>query len=161
MIFGMTAFTLVHVALSLIGILSGFVVLSGLLKSDRMDGWTHVFLAATAATTLTGFLFPFNGFTPAIGTGTVSTVVLAATLLGRYRFHMGGRWLGIYVIGAVVALYLNTFVLVVQAFLKVPQLNALAPNGNEPPFTIAQGIVLVLFVVAGFLSVKRFHPVAA
>lgn len=156
MFFASPAFGLIHVALSFAGILAGFAVLAGLLRGDvRADGWTHVFLITTLATCLTGFLFPFNGFTPAIGTGIVATLVMIPTLLALYRFHLEDKWRRIYVIGAVVSLYLNTFVLVVQSFLKFPQLNALAPNGNEPPFAIVQGIVLVFFVVAGYRAVKR------
>jgi hypothetical protein len=160
MIFGSTTFTLVHVALSLVGILTGLVVLRGLLRNQSLNTWTLVFLATTAATTLTGFLFPFRGFTPAIGTGIVSTAVLAATIPARYAFRMMGPWRWVYVVGAVVSLYLNCFVLVVQAFLKVPALNALAPQGTEPPFAITQAIVLVLFVIAGYMAVRRFRPTA-
>ncbi len=158
MIPAMNALLFVHVAISLVGILSGLVVLYGLLTANRMDGWTLLFLATTVATSVTGFFFPLNGFTPAIGVGILSLVILAVTIPARYRFHLSGGWRRIYVIGSVVALYLNVFVLVVQSFLKVPALHALAPQGNEPPFAIAQGIVLLLFVVAGFLSVRRFHP---
>ncbi len=96
-----------------------------------------------------------------IGAGIVSTLVMIPTFLGRYAFHYAGAWRRIYVIGAVVSLYLNCFVLVVQAFLKVPALHALAPQGKEPPFVLAQGLALVLFVIAGILAVRRFHPAAA
>jgi hypothetical protein len=158
MIFGSTAFVLFHTALSLIAILTGLVVVRGLIRNDPLNGWTLWFLITTAATTLTGFLFPFNGFTPAIGTGIVSTLVLAATIPARYSFHFAGQWRRVYVIGAVISLWLNCFVLVVQAFLKVPALHALAPEGKEPPFAIAQAIVLILAVVSGFLAVRRFRP---
>lgn len=161
MIFGSPAFTLFHVVLSLIGIVAGLIVVRGLIRNDPLNGWTLWFLVTTAATTLTGFLFPFKGFTPAIGTGIVSTLVLAATILARYAFHLAGPWRRIYVIGAVISLYLNCFVLVVQAFLKVPALHALAPQGKEPPFAIAQAIVLVLAAVSGYLAVRRFRPVSA
>lgn len=161
MILGMTGFTLVHVLLSLIGILTGLVVLYGLLTANPMNRWTHVFFVTTAATVLTGFAFPFKGFTPAIGVGIVSTIVLAAAIAARYLFHYSRSWRWIYVAGAVLALYLNVFVLVVQAFLKIPALHALAPNGNEPPFALAQGAVLLLFVVAAIQSLRRFHPVTA
>ena len=156
----MDTFTLVHVALSLIGILSGLIVLCGLFTSNRMNGWTLLFLVATVATSATGFGFPFHGFTPAIGVGILSLIVLTLAIAARYAFHLAGAWRGIYVLGSVVALYFNVFVLVAQAFLKVPALHALAPKGSEPPFAIAQGIVLVLFILAGILSVKRFHPAA-
>lgn len=161
MIFGSTGFTLFHTALSLIAILTGLVVLRGLIRNEALNSWTLWFLVTTVATTLTGFLFPFRGFTPAIGTGIVSTAVLIATIPARYVFHLAGPWRWVYVVGAVFSLYLNCFVLVVQSFLKVPALNALAPQGTEPPFAIAQGIVLVLFVIAGYLAVRRFRPVAA
>lgn len=161
MIFGSTGFTLFHTVLSLIGIAAGLVVLRGLIRNNPLNGWTLVFLVTTAATTLTGFLFPFRGFTPAIGTGIVSTLVLVATIPARYTFHLAGSWRWIYVVGAVFSLYVNCFVLVVQSFLKVPALHALAPEGKEPPFAIMQAIVLVLFVVAGYLAVRRFRPAAA
>lgn len=158
MIFGSTGFTLFHTALSLIAILTGLVVLRGLIRNEALNSWTLWFLVTTVATTLTGFLFPFRGFTPAIGTGIVSTAVLAATIPARYAFHLAGAWRRIYVIGAVVSLYLNCFVLVVQSFLKVPALHALAPQGTEPPFAIAQGVVLLLAMVSGYLAVRRFRP---
>ena len=156
--FGTPAFTLLHTALSLIGIVAGLVALFGLLRNNPLNNWTLIFILTTAATTLTGFLFPFHGFTPAIGTGIVSSLVLAVTILARYAFDMVGSWRWIYVVGAVVSLYLNCFVLVVQGFLKVPALHALAPQGNEPVFALTQGLVLVLFVIAGFIAVRRFHP---
>ena len=158
MILGLTAFTLVHVLLSLIGILAGFVVLYGLLTGNPTNRWAHVFFITTWATVVTGFFFPFNGFTPAIGVGILSTVILAVATAARYVFHYARSWRWIYVTGAVLALYLNVFVLVVQAFLKIPTLHAFAPNGNEPPFAIAQGVVLLLFVLAAILSLRRFHP---
>jgi hypothetical protein len=158
MIFGMTTFTFVHVLISLIGILSGLVVLSGLLTSQRMAGWTLCFLVTTIATSVTGFLFPFHGLTPAIGVGIISLVALTIAVVARYTFGLAGSWRWLYVVGAVVSLYFNVFVLVVQSFLKIPPLHALAPNGSEPPFAILQGIVLVFFIVTGFLSVRRFHP---
>jgi hypothetical protein len=159
--FASSTFTLLHVALSLIGILAGLVALFGLFRNNPLSNWTLVFIATTAATTLTGFLFPLRGFTPAIGTGIVSSLVLAPTVLARYTFRLAGPWRSVYVVGAVVSLYLNCFVLVVQAFLKVPALHELAPQGNEPPFVLTQGLVLVLFVIAGFLAVRRFRPTAA
>jgi hypothetical protein len=158
MIPGLSPFTVVHVLLSLIGILSGLVVLYGLLAAKRLDGWTLLFLATTAATSVTGFFFPFHGITPAIILGILSLTVLAAASAGRYARHLAGSWRLIYVIGAVVALYFNVFVLIVQAFGKIPALHQLAPNGSEPPFAIAQGIALVFFVAAGVLAARRFHP---
>lgn len=157
MILGMTPFTLFHVVLSLIGIGSGLVVLYGLVTSKRLSGWTAVFLVTTLATSVTGFMFPFIRFLPSHATGIVSLLVLAATIPALYVYRLAGGWRRVYVIGAVIALYLNVFVLVVQLFLKVPALKAIAPTQSDPPFAIAQGIVLVLFVVLGIAAVRRFR----
>ncbi len=154
----MDTYTLVHVILSLIGIVSGLIVLFGLLRSDPMNSWTLLFLVTTVATSVTGFGFPFHGVTPAIIVGILSLIILALAIAARYTFRLAGAWRWIFVVGAVVALYFNCFVLVVQSFLHIPTLHVLAPNGSEPPFAIAQGIVLVLFLWGGILAVKRFHP---
>jgi hypothetical protein len=147
MIFGMTTetFTLVHVLISLVGIGSGLIVVFGLVGGKRLDRWTTVFLATTVATSVTGFGFPFEHLLPSHKVGIISLIVLAVTILARYAFHLSGGWRRIYVIGAVIALYLNVFVAVVQAFQKVPALKAMAPTQSEPPFLIAQIAVLVLF----------------
>lgn len=160
MLFGMSlhTYTLIHVAISLVGIVSGLIVLFGILGGKRLDGLTSLFLFTTALTSITGFGFPFKRLEPPHIVGIVSLVVLLLAVLARYTFRLAGHWRAIYVITAVMAFYFNVFVLVVQGFLKVPALHALAPNGNEPPFAIVQGIVLVLFIVVGVLAVKRFHP---
>lgn len=158
MIFGLTLYTFVHVLISLVAILSGLVVLSGLLNANRMEGWTMIFLATTVATSLTGFGFPIHGPTPALILGILSMTVLALAIAGRYLFGLAGASRWIYVAASVVALYFNVFVLVVQAFLKIPPLHALAPNGSEPPFAVAQGVALLFFIVTGYLAVQRFHP---
>ncbi len=160
MIFGMTMFTFVHVAISLAGILSGFVVLFGLLAGKRRDGWTALFLVTTVATSITGFMFPYDGFTPGIGVGIISLAVLAIAIFARYGRHLAGGWRRTYVITAVIALYLNVFVLVVQLFEKVPSLHALAPKGSEPPFAITQGIVMVTFIALGIAAAKGFREQA-
>ena len=157
----MSAYTLVHVVLSLVGVVSGFVVLYGLLVARRMAGMTAIFLVTTFATCATGFGFPFSGFTPAIGVGILTFAVLAAAVMARYAFRLRDGWRAVYAVGAVAALYFNVFVLVAQAFLKIPALQALAPTGTEPAFAIAQGVVLLLFVVLGRLSMRRFHPISA
>lgn len=159
MILGMStaAFTLVHVLISLIGIGSGLLVLFGLLTAERFDGWTALFLATTVLTSATGFLFPFTHLLPSHKVGIISLVILAIAILARYVFHLNGSWRWIYVVTAVMALYLNVFVLVAQAFLKVPALHAMAPTGSEPPFLVAQTVVLLLFIVLGFLSVRNFR----
>jgi hypothetical protein len=158
MIFGLSTFTHVHVVISLIGIVAGLIVAYGLLTANRLDRWTALFLLATVATTVTGFFFPFHGFTPAIVVGIVSTIVLAVAILARYGRKLAGAWRWIYVVTALLALYFNVFVLIVQLFQKVPTLKALAPTQSEPPFQIAQLVALVLFVVLTILAVRRFRP---
>jgi len=160
MILGMTTstFTFVHVLLSLVGIGSGLVVVHGLLTGKRLDGWTALFLATTVATSVTGFLFPFHHLLPSHKVGILSLVVLAVVILARYASYLAGAWRRVYVIGAVIALYLNVIVAVVQAFLKVPALKALAfPTQKELPFVAAQLVVLLSFVGHTILTAKRFH----
>jgi hypothetical protein len=163
MVFGMSlaTYTLIHVIISLIGIASGLIVLFGMFGGKRLNGMTALFLAATVLTSLTGFGFPIEHVTPGIILGVLSLIVLAIAIPARYTFRMSGKWRSIYVIAAVIALYFNCFVLIAQSFLKIPSLHALAPTGHEPPFAIAQGILLVLFIVAGTLAAKRFRPDAA
>jgi hypothetical protein len=156
----MDTFTIIHVIISLIAIGSGFIVLFGLVTGRRLDGWTASFLAMTAATSVTGFFFPFYGFTPAIGVGIISLVVLAIALVARYARHLAGAWRWIYVVSAMVALYLNFFVLIVQSFQKIPALKALAPTQSEPPFLVAQVLALLLFVVLTILAAIKFRIVA-
>jgi hypothetical protein len=162
MVFGMSlaTFTLIHVIISLVGIGSGLSVLFGMFASKRLDGMTALFLVTTVLTSVTGFGFPIAHVTPGIILGILSLVVLAITIPARYSFYMAGKWRTIYVVTAVIALYFNCFVLIAQSFQKVPALHALVPRGNEPPFAIAEGILLVLFIVAGVLAVKKFHPAA-
>jgi hypothetical protein len=160
MIFGMDPYTFVHVVISLVGIGSGLVVLVGLLTGKRLDGWTALFLLTTAATSLTGFGFPFDHLLPSHIVGIISLVTLAVAAAARYVFHLAGPWRWIYVAGAVVSLYFNVFVLIVQLFLKVPAIHALAPTQAEPPFAIVQGAVLLLFVVLGILAAIRSRPLA-
>ena len=157
MILGMSLreFTLLHVLISLFGIMSGFIVLFGFLRNKRLDRWTTAFLASTALTSLTGFLFPFREVTPAIILGVISLLVLAIAILARYPLHLS--WPKTFVITACTALYFNVFVLVVQLFAKVGALKALAPTQKEPPFAIAQLVVLALFVVLTLQSSRRFR----
>jgi hypothetical protein len=155
---GLQIFTLVHVAISLAGIGSGLVVLFGLLAAKRLDSWTAFFLATTVLTSVTGFFFPFHGVTPAIVVGIISLLLLAAAIVARYPRHLAGAWRRVYVITAMVALYLNVFVLIVQSFQKVPALRALAPTQSEPPFQLAQGVTLALFVALIVAAAIRFRP---
>jgi hypothetical protein len=149
--------TFVHVVISQAGIGSGFVVMFGLLKGKRLDGWTALFLATTVATSVTGFFFPFKQLTPAHGVGVVSLVALAAAIYARYSRRLVGHWRWVYVVGAVFSLYLNVFVAIVQAFQKIPALKALAPTQSEPPFLLAQLVALALFVALGVVSTIRFR----
>ncbi|MFZ3376372.1 MAG: hypothetical protein WA183_12535, partial [Chthoniobacterales bacterium] len=124
----------------------------------RLDGWTKWFLITALATTLTGFFFPFHGFTPAIGLGIISLPFLALTIFARCSRQLVGAWRWIYIIGAVICLYFNLFVLVVQSFEKVPALHALAPTQTEPPFKLTQMIVLVLSILLAIVALIRFRP---
>jgi hypothetical protein len=154
----MDALTLIHVLLSLIGIVSGFVVLVGMFDSRRLESWTALFLITTVMTSVTGFLFPFTKLLPSHIFGIISLIVLGIAAAARYSFRLKDSWRWIYVVTALLALYLNTFVLVVQAFLKVPALKALAPTQSEAPFAIAQGIVLVFFLYVGVRAAMRYRP---
>jgi hypothetical protein len=160
MILGMSTstFTLVHVVLSLVGIFAGLVVVFGMFSSKKLDGWTALFLATTVLTSVTGFFFPFDKILPSHIVGVISLVVLAIAILALYALHLAGPWRWIYVVSAVLALYLNVFVGVVQAFQKLPLLASLAPTQSEPPFLIAQAVVLVIFIVLGIVAVRSFHP---
>ena len=151
-------YTIIHTLLSLIAIFTGFVVLFGLFAGKRLDGWTKWFLITAVATTVTGFFFPFHGITPAIKLGIISSVVLLVTIFARYAKHLAGAWRWIYVVGAVLTLYFNVFVAVVQLFEKIPTLNAMAPTQTEQPFKLTQLSVLVFFVVLGFVAAIRFRP---
>jgi hypothetical protein len=153
----MTTLTLVHVVLSLIGIFSGFVVMFGLFATKPLEGWTALFLVTTVLTSVTGFLFPFHHFLPSHAIGIVSLIVLGLAILARYAFHLAGGWRRTYAVSAMVALYLNVFVLIAQAFMKVPTLKALAPTQSEPPFLVAQVVVMVIFVILTIFAAIRFR----
>jgi hypothetical protein len=159
MILGMTTatFTFVHVLLSLVGIGAGLLVVYGMLLGKRFDGATAIFMVTTALTSLTGFLFPVEHILPSHVLGIISLVALAVAIVARYVGRMAGAWRSIYVISAVLALYLNVFVLVAQIFMKVPAANALAPTQKEPPFLIAQLVVMAIFIVLGIFAMKKFR----
>ena len=157
MSFDVTTLLGFHVVVSLVGIAAGLVVLAGLVANKRLEGWTLIFLATTLATSVTGFLFPVQQILPSHIVGAISIVVLALAIVAKYGKHLAGSWLWIYVVTAVTALYLNVFVLVVQLFLKVEALAVIAPTQQDPPFIIAQSVVLSLFVIAGIVSVLRFR----
>jgi hypothetical protein len=159
MMFGMSleTYTLVHVAISLIGIGSGLVMVFGMLKGRLLHGWNGLFLLTTVLTSATGFGFPFDHLLPSHKVGIISLLVLAIAIVARYVQHLAGGWRRTYAITAVIALYLNVFVLLVQSFLKVPALHALAPEGKEPPFLLAQLIVMAIFIGLGVGAVKKFR----
>ena len=152
------AYTIIHTLISLVGIFTGLVVLFGLLAGKRLDGWTKWFLITTVLTSVTGFFFPFHGFTPAIALGIMSLIVLAVAIFARYPRHLAGHWRWIYVVTSVIALYFNVFVLVVQTFEKIPALHAMAPTQTEPPFKLTQLFVLAIFVLLGTIAAIRFRP---
>jgi hypothetical protein len=162
MILGMSlsTFTTVHVIISLIAIVSGIIVMFGLLGSKRMPGMTAIFLLFTILTSATGFLFPFEKLLPSHMVGILSLVLLLIACFALYAMKLSGAWRWIYVVTAMTALYLNIFVLIIQAFLKVPALHALAPSvpPSEPPFAVIQGLVLVFFVIVIIGAVRRFRP---
>jgi hypothetical protein len=165
MILGMSlaTFTLVHVIISLIGIVSGILVMFGLLGSDRKPGMTAVFLLTTILTSATGFLIPplvSDKLLPSHIIGALSLVLLAIACIALYGMRLAGSWRWIYVVTAMISLYLNVFVLVIQSFLKIPFLHALAPSvpPSEPPFAVVQGLVLLFFVLVIIGAVRRFRP---
>jgi hypothetical protein len=161
MVFGMdlATFTLLHVLISLVGIIAGFVAMLGLLASRYPGGWTTTFLATTILTSVTGFFFPFTKLLPSHIVGIISLILLAVAVFSFYVQHMRGVWRPVYVTTAMLSLYLNVFVLIIQAFLKVAALKLLAPTQTEPPFVIVQGATLILFVAIIVLAAIKFRPV--
>jgi hypothetical protein len=153
----LTVFTFVHVVISLIGIGAGVVVMAGFLAGKQLTGWTAWFLWSTVLTSATGYFFPYHGFKPSYVVGAISLVFLALALFALYRVQLAGAWRKTYVISAMIALYLNVFVLIAQLFDKVPALRALAPTQSEPPFKITQLTVLVLFFILTIFSAIRFR----
>jgi hypothetical protein len=160
MILGMStgAFTLVHVAITLVAIGSGLIVVGGMFASHRLPFTTALFLLTTALTSVTGFLFPIHGLTPALRVGILACVILAVALFALYKEHLVGAWRWIFVVTAVASLYLNIFVLIVQSFVKVSALNALAPTQTEPPFTVTQAVVLAIFILITLIAAIKFRP---
>ncbi len=155
----LAVFTVFHVLLSLAGIGAGLIVFYGLLTAKQFERWTTAFLITTAATSVTGFLFPFRGFKPSYVFGVLSLIALALAIAARYRFQLRGGWRRTYVVTALIALYLNVFVLIVQMFQKVPALKALAPTQSELPFQVTQLALLIAFAVLG--SKVKSRPPAA
>jgi hypothetical protein len=157
MIFDLPMFTLIHVVISILGIIAGLVVVGGLLAGARLDSWAMLFLVTTILTSVTGFGFPFTKIGPPHVVGGLSLVVLTVCLTARYWQHLAGRWRATYVVTAVLALYLNVFVLVVQLFVKTPALAQLAPTQQESPFAVTQAVMFALFVWLGWTALRRFR----
>jgi hypothetical protein len=150
-------FTLIHVLLSLLGIFAGLVVAGGLMAGVRFDRWTVLFLVATVLTSVTGFGFPFRALLPSHIVGILSLIILAVAIAARYWKHLAGAWRQTFVVAALLALYLNVFVLLAQLFLRIPGLAAIAPTPNAPAFAVTQLLVLALFLVFGWAAVKGFR----
>jgi hypothetical protein len=162
MIFGMSTetFTFVHVVISLVGIMTGFIVVALMLQSAPIAGWNAFFLVSTILTSVTGYFFPFDkGLTPAHVVGAISLALLAVALFAVWGRKLAGGWRAVYVATAIAALYLNFFVAIVQSFDKFRYLKQFAPTGSEPPFAVTQGIVLILFILLGIATVRRYRPV--
>jgi hypothetical protein len=149
-----------HTWLSLIAMAVGIYVVAGLIGGRREPGWTAIYLITAVATSATGFLFPFSVLLPSHIVGVLSLIVLVAAILGRYIFGYAGAWRWLYVLGIVIGEYFLVFVGVAQSFGKIPALAALAPTQSEPPFAIAQAIVLAIFVWLSIAAVRGFHPTA-
>lgn len=160
MILGMSlqSFTVFHLILSMIGIAFGFIVAGGILASNRLPGWTALFLLTTILTSATGFLFPFTKLLPSHIVAIISLVLLAVALYALYAKDLSGVWRTVYIVTAMLALWFNVFVLIAQSFQKVALLNVYAPTGAEPPFAITQGVVLVFFILAIVVGIRRFKP---
>jgi hypothetical protein len=159
MILGMSisAFTLLHVIISLVAIASGFVAILGLIGGRLYRGLTAIFLVTTVLTSLTGFLFPYKGVTPGIVLGILSMIVLLLAIIAIYGCKLAGAWRGTYVISASIALWLNVFVLFAQSFGKIPALHAIAPTQASPAFGITQLVVMVIFIVIAIRAFKGFR----
>ena len=158
MLVNLTTFTVIHVLLSVVGIIAGLVVAGGFVAGKRLDGWTGIFLTTTILTNVTGFGFPFVKFLPSHGVGILSLLIAPFVVAALYWKRLSGAWHRIFVIGSVVLLYFNVFVLMVQLFQKFPLLRASAPTQSEPPFLLSQVLMLALFVWLGRASVKGFGP---
>jgi hypothetical protein len=168
MILGMSLaiFTQLHVIISLIAIVSGLIVVFGMLGARRMPAMTALFLITTVLTSVTGFMFEtpadaprvIGSFDPAKVIGLISLIVLALAIIGLYTYKLAGPWRGTYVVCSIIALYFNCFVLVVQSFQKIPFFHTLAPTQKEPPFAVAQGVLLILFIGLGIAAFRKFRP---
>jgi len=156
--FDITTITLVHTVISIVAIAAGLVVVGGLIAGVRIDGWTGIFLVTTVVTSVTGFFFPFTKLLASHHIGIISLIILPVVIAARYWKHLAGPWRGTYVVGSVLVLYLNFFVLIVQLFRRIPALIVAAPKQTEPPFVLTQLLILALFAWLGFAAFRRFRP---
>jgi hypothetical protein len=160
-LFSVPTFTLIHTVVSLVAIFAGLIVAGGMIARERLDGWTGLFLITTALTSITGFGFAFVSLLPSHIVGVISLVLLPIVIAARYYKKPAGRWSLAYVVGSILVLYLNVFVLVVQLFRRIPALIVSAPTQKEPPFVVTQLLVMGMFVVLGIAAARRFRPLAA
>lgn len=160
MILGMSVetFTLLHVIISLLGIAAGLIVVPAMMGGRHLAGLTGFFLLTTVLTSVTGFFFHSAAFGPPHAVGVLSLILLALVLPALYAKKLQGSWRAIYIVGAILSQYFNCAVGVIQAFQKIAFFNALAPTQQEPPFLIAQGLLLAVFVIAIVVSLKKFRP---
>lgn len=163
MILGMSiaASVTVHTVISVLALLAGLVVAGGMLGARTLPGWTAFFLLTTLVTDITGFLLPADKILPSHITGVVSGVAVVVAALAYYGGRLDGRWRAVYVVTAMLAAYLNAFVLVAQLFVKVPAMREIAPTQSSPAFGITQLLVLALFVGLGVRAMRAFHPAPA
>jgi hypothetical protein len=157
-VFSLSNYTILHVVICFLGIATGLVVLFGMIADKRLNGWTFWFLFSTVLVNLTGFGFPFDRLLPSHFLGMLSLALLLIAIVARYSFGMSGAWRWIYVISAALALWTNLFALVAQSFGKIPALQPLAPTQSEPPFLIAEVVVLAIVVVLAAIALRKFHP---
>jgi hypothetical protein len=160
-VFSLSAYTIIHIIISLVAIVTGFIAVLGMMGNKPLGLWNTIFLWTTIATSVTGFGFPITGVTPGIVVGVISLIFLALALLALYGRRLAGPWRVVYVFTAAIALWFNVFVLIVQAFQKIDVLNALAPTQSELPFQIVQAVALVLLVALGWQASRKFRPAAA
>ena len=156
----LSALTFIHTAISLVALLVGAIVLYGILHGRYQRDWTAAFIALTLAVCVTGFMFPFHQILPSHIFGVLTLVAMAVTIYALYSKRLNGFWRALYVASAVFAFYLNAFVAIVQAFLKIPALTPLAPTQSELPFIVAQVVLLILVVAAAIVGTKRFRMAA-
>lgn len=160
MIVGMSiaASVTLHTLVSVLALLAGLVVAGGMLGAGTLPGWTAFFLATTLLTDVTGFLLPADRILPSHVTGVVSMVAVVAAAVALYGGKLRGRWRATYVAGAMVAAWLNAFVLLAQLFVKVPAMREIAPTQSAPAFALSQLLILALFVALGTRAMRRFRP---